>query len=884
MNEKTDRYLLSKVSSRQKAWFNKLGKVLVLLKVFGKRALHFYQTTHTQKVGKSMKLSTKLLEIVDHDDFLELKTNGAQFRVYLLDENIIRMRGTFDDEFAPEESYALAKTAWDDQTDELLGDERTRVQALPTHLQTTDFGYAVSTGKYTLNIYTEPFMFEIVDQNGNVVHKDLAKRAFAQDELGRSFHYSAMGDHNYFYGFGEKSGELNKYKRRMRMHNTDSLGWNAAKSDPLYKMIPFYIDLNGDNNVASGLFYNNSYDSVFDMDSEHSNYWLRYSYFQCDGGDLDVFFIGGPTIKDVVEHYTDLTGKSAMTPLASLGYMGSTMYYTELDEHADDAILDFVDTCKKYGIPCDGFFLSSGYTSGQDGKRYVFNWNKTRFPDPKQFVAELKKRGVLLSPNIKPGLLTTNPLTDDFEAHDAFVKTPDGSASQLDQYWGGPAHFVDFTSEAGRQEWADHMTESLLSIGITSLWNDNNEYEINDNEAQVDAEGLKKKIGAVKPIMSTMMAKTAKDALYNYDPNIRPYLTNRAGFAGIQRYAQTWAGDNGTSWTNVKYNVPTILGMGLSGVANQGCDIGGFDGPAPEPELFVRWVQNGVFQPRFSIHSSNTDNTVTEPWMYPEYTKYIREAIKLRYTLIPYFYSLLFEASTKGSPIMRPLVYEFQDDPKVAEESFEFMLGPSLLVANVLDKGQTVKDVYLPAGASWYELKTSKYYEGGQTIHIPVDISSVPLFLRTGSIVPRSPEVQNLHNDPIDKLNLLIEPSTATSFTVYEDDGRTNDYQQGEFLTTTYAVTPAESGVTIDVTNKGDYKTQVEKMVLSVICPKVAPFSIAIDGQAVPQFLNFDKFTNAAEGWYFNGENRQVEIRYANKKVAQYQVQISFSVKDLISI
>ncbi|KRM12151.1 TIM-barrel domain-containing protein [Paucilactobacillus suebicus] len=831
-----------------------------------------------------MKVSTKLLNVVNNDDFLELETNGAKFRVYLLDENIIRMRGTFDDEFAPEESYALTKTAWDDKTDKLLGDERTRVQAIKTDPKKTEFGYTVSTGKYTLNIYQEPFAFEIVDENGNIVHQDLAKRAFLQDDNGRSFHYSSMGDHNYFYGFGEKSGELNKFKRRMRMHNTDSLGWNAKKSDPLYKMIPFYIDFNGEDNIASGLYYNNSHDSVFDMDSEHSNYWKRFSYFECDGGELDVFFIGGPTIKKVVEHYTDLTGKSAMMPLPSFGYMGSTMYYTELDENADVAILDFVDTCKKYGIPCDGFFLSSGYTSGKDGKRYVFNWNKTRFPNPQDFVNKLKEKGVLLAPNIKPGMLTTHFLTKDFQEHDAYVKTSDGRDDQVDQYWGGNAHFVDFTSEAGRQEWAKHMTDSLLSLGITSIWNDNNEYEINDNNAVVDAEGLKKKIGAVKPLMSTMMAKTAKDAINKYNPDARPYLVNRAGFAGIQRYAQTWAGDNRTSWTNVKYNVPTILGMGLSGVANQGCDIGGFDGPAPEPELFVRWVQNGIFQPRFSIHSSNDDNTVTEPWMYPQYTSYIRDAIKLRYTLIPYFYSLLYEASTIGSPIMRPLVYEFQDDPKVAEESFEFMLGSSLLIANVLDKGQTVKGIYLPEGSDWYEIKTAKYYQGGQTIEVPVDLSSIPMFLRTGGIVPRSPEISNLHNDIIDKLDLLIEPSVKSSFTVYEDDGKTNDYKRGQSLETTFDFQPLDGGVLVNVTQTGKYQTKVKNMVLSVCCPGVAPFSVSIDGIKVEQFLNFDKFENADEGWYFNGESRQVEIKYANRQVDKYQVQISFSVKDLISI
>lgn len=670
----------------------------------------------------------------------------------------------------------------------------------------------------------------------------------------------------------------------MRMHNTDSLGWNAAKSDPLYKMIPFYIDFNTTTNIASGLYYNNTHDSVFDMDCEHSNYWLRYSYFQCDGGDLDVFFIGGPTIKQVVEHYTDLTGKSAMMPLPSLGYMGSTMFYTELDQDADQAILDFIDTCKKNGIPCDGFFLSSGYTSGKDGKRYVFNWNKKRFPDPQKFVAELKKRGALLAPNIKPGMLVTHPLADEFMEKDAYIKTPDGQGSQVDQYWGGDAHFVDFTNPHGRDAWEQKMTEALLSIGITSIWNDNNEYEINDTQAVVDAEGQKSTIGALKPIMPTMMAKAAKDAINCYDATVRPYLVNRAGFAGIQRYAQTWAGDNYTSWTNVKYNIPTILGMGLSGVANQGCDIGGFDGPLPEPELFVRWVQNGIFQPRFSIHSCNNDNTVTEPWTYPAYTKYIRAAIQLRYSLVPYLYSLLYEASTKGSPIMRPLVYEFQDDPQVAEESFEFMLGASLLVANVVDKGQTAKSVYLPAGVDWLDLKTSQYYTGGQTITIPVDLGSIPMFLKAGSIVPQSKGLMNLHNDVIDKLDVLIEPSRDAEFVVYEDDGVTNNYRQGETLETTIKTTATADGVLIDFSRVGQYQTQVKTMALAVCCPKIAPLSVDLADQSLPRYLNAAKFADAAEGWYFDGESRQVQIKYANPEVADYAVKVNFSVKDLISI
>ena len=834
--------------------------------------------------GATVKISTRLTGLEHRGDHVDVSTDGARFQVYLLDENIIRIRSTFKDEFPEELNYALVKTAWDDATDELMAGERERVDAIEPHVEEPAEGvYEMSTGKYTLRITSEPFVFEVLDADGNVLHADLPGRSFMQDSLGRPTHYVKMGDHNHFYGFGEKSGELNKIRRRMRMHNVDSLGWDASKSDPLYKMIPFYINFDAERNLTHGLFYNNSADSVFDMDCEHSNYWLRYSYFQAEAGDIDLYFIGGPTIKDVVEHYTDLTGKTAMMPLSSLGYMGSTMFYTELDKDCDKAVGDFVDTCAKYGIPVDGFFLSSGYTSGEDGKRYVFNWNYDRFPDPKAFIETLEDKGVQVSPNIKPGMLNTHHLTDDFEQARAYVRTSDDAASQVDRYWGGPAHFVDFTSPAGRAKWSEHMTKQLLANGIRWIWNDNNEYEIADNDAIAEADGLKRPIGELKPLMSTLMAKTAHTAIEAYDPDVRPYVTNRAGYAGIQRYAQTWCGDNGTTWTNLKYNVSTILGMGLSGVANQGADIGGFDGHAPEPELFVRWVQNGVFQPRFSIHSCNTDNTVTEPWMYPEYTYLIADAIRLRYQLAPYFYSLLHEASVTGAPIMRPLVYEFQHDPKAWDESFEFMLGPSLLIANVLDKGVDSIDVYLPSGADWYDFETRRWLEGGQTVTVPVTLASIPMFLRSGGLVPQCPGLTNLHNQTIDHLTLLVEPGEHASFTLYEDDGVSRAYERGEMLETAITVTPSAEGVDVDFAPKGSYKTRVETMQLEVLCRRIAPLSVEVAGRSIERFLNYDKFLACEEGWFFDGQTRKALVRYATPDGA-YRTSLVFKAKDLVSI
>ncbi|PJI09191.1 MULTISPECIES: TIM-barrel domain-containing protein [Clostridium] len=829
-----------------------------------------------------MKVSNKIISLKNVENYLEIITNAAKYRIILLNDDIVRIRCTFDKEFQKEASYALVMTAWNDETDNLLAKERVKVEALSSKYEDLGDHILLSTAKLNINIYKEPFGIEILDKKGNVLHSDLMEKAYVEDSKGRLYHYSCMEDNDYFYGFGEKSGYLNKRRRRMRMHNYDTYGYDSECTDPLYKHIPFYVKFNSKNNIASGLFYNNSYDSIFDVGCERVGYWKDYSYFCADGGELDVFFIYGPTIKNVVKNYTDLTGKTKLPPRYSLGYMGSTMYYTELDKDSDKTILKFLDKCKEAEIPCDGFFLSSGYTSSKDNKRYVFNWNYDRFSDPKDFVEQMKEKGASLVPNIKPGMLKSHPLYKEFDESDAYIKDETGKKSEQERYWGGHASFVDFTSPKGREEWKKHLKDSLVSLGITSIWNDNNEYDMKNDDAVCCVEGLKRGIGGLRPIMTNLMSFVANEAVEEVYPNARQYVISRSGFAGIQRYAQTWAGDNGTSWKSLKFNIPVILGLGLSGVANQGCDIGGFYGEAPEPELFVRWVQNGIFQPRFSIHSCNTDNTVTEPWMYPSYTKYIRDAIKLRYKLVPYMYSLLYEASTEGNPIMRPLVYEFPEDKKLLEESFDFMLGKSILVANVLEKGAKTRKVYLPKGALWFEWNTKHVYQGGQTIEFDVSLDSIPMFIRSGAIVPVCGELTNLHKDSMEKLNLMIEPSQESSFVLYEDDGTTNDYKNGDYLKTTIAI-DNKSGIKISFNKTGNYKTEVKKMLVDVICKDMAPKQVKLKDKVLPMFLDEKEWESSEFGWHYDIEQKTVRVKYNNVD-GDYILHVDCDMKDLIAM
>lgn len=733
--------------------------------------------------------------------------DAADVMLVFLSDDVVRIRVSFRKEF-PEASYTLVTTAWEDRLDPLFKDERTRIEALTVPCEETEKALTFTTATMKLVLKKQPFSFSLYDGNGKVIYRDLPERAFETDQLGRLSHYSCMDRENdHFFGFGEKTGHLDKKGRRLRMSPKDAIGHDPEKGDPMYKHIPFYVRVNENNLHALGLFYHNSYDCVFDMGEEISGYWERYCYYQTDGGDIDLFLINGPQVKDVVERYTWLTGRTILPTKQSLGYCASTMYYAELEENCDEEIYKVIDKHFQEDILIDNFWLASGYSSGEeDNLRYTFNWNYKRFPDPKKFFEVMNGKGINVIPNLKPGVLKNHPYAKYYEDRNAFIKTPDGSDDYYGRWWGGEGRFIDFTGPAGRNAWKELLKSNILAMGTKTVWNDNCEMDgIEDRDAQCDFEGETGTMAELKIIHSNMMAYVAKEALAEMYPNERPYIINRAGFAGVQRYAQVWGGDNLTDWRTVKFNIATIMGMGLSGCANMGCDIGGFAGPAPEGELLLRWIQSGIFQPRFTINSANSDNTVTQPWMYEENLPYVRAAYAQRYRMLPYLYSMMYEASVKGTPVMRPLFMEFPEDKKCyTDQNLTFMFGPAVLVANVVEKGAKTRTIYLPAGTKWYDMNDQmREYEGGQTIEIPVDLGSIPMFLRGSAIYFTSEDVKHILSDTLRQLDLTIAAEADTSVVFYDDDGHTENYQKGDYAKTTISVTAGDRKV-ISFHKEGD--------------------------------------------------------------------------------
>ena len=821
---------------------------------------------------------------LNSDNSILIECDQSYTKLFLLTDDIIRIRTSFSNDFL-EESYILTLTAWEDRFDKLLGGERKSIRALTPQVKNESTKLTIETQSLNIQINKNPFYIEVYNQNGQLLFSDLKTRPYTQDQIGRVSHYTEIDiEKDYFYGFGEKTGSLNKLRRRLVQNAKDTLGYEPEFSDPLYKHIPFYIKLNSDTKHAVGFFYNNTFESVFDMGVEHSNYHHRYSYFCADGGDLDLFVLNGPSIAKVIQNYTDVTGKSAMLPIYALGYLGSTMYYVELPENCDNEIVGFIKRCRSELIPIDNFHLSSGYTVDEGNKRQLFTWNSKRFSDPAKFFKEMHDNGAPTTPNIKPGVLLTNPNYPEMSRKKVFIgQNSESGEPYVDYWWGGLGSFFDFTNPIARQVWSDYLTESLFNNGVTSLWNDNCEFDsLTDRDVSCDFDGKRTKLAEVKSIQPNLMAHTGYTAMLKHNPTTRPYSVNRGGFAGIQRYSQTWAGDNYTSWKSLRFNIATILGMGLSGVANNGCDIGGFWGPHPDAELFVRWVQNGIFQPRFSIHSCNTDNTVTEPWMYTEYTHLIRSAINLRYSLMPYFYSLLREANVYGHPIMRPLVYEFQNDRKTYTESIDFILGSSLLVANVVEQAATSRKVYLPAGSDWYDFYSYKHYPGGQQIEVPVKLDTIPLFIRDSAIIPCSNNINKLESGDFKQIELILGGKYST-VDLYQDDGLSQEYLTGSFHQTAIEVIPNNEQTIIKFSISGKFKPITRNLKLILINKNKGPFWVSVNGQKIKQYLHRETFENQNCGWYYSNSKGAVEV-ITDFPHINAEIIVSFAHFDLIGM
>ncbi|HEV3430843.1 MAG TPA: glycoside hydrolase family 31 protein [Paraburkholderia sp.] len=733
---------------------------------------------------------------------------GATIEVFVLEEDIVRLRVLPDGKPHGPCTWAIAP-GMDDVP--LEGRERLDLSgfALPRYVsEIADDCVRVSTSKIRLTVRLDGgFCSWQINKDGewNVALEDRPTQAYNfgwWDE--RVYHYVRRLPGEMYLGLGERAGALDRANQSFRMTNVDAMGYSAKSTDPLYKHIPFYLTWRAQTQTGFGLFYDTLADCTFDMGRELDNYHGHYRHFVADHGDLDYYFIASAgTPLDAVRRFTWMTGRPALMPKWGLGYSGSTMTYTDAPD-AQARMNEFTDRCAEHDILCDSFHLSSGYTS-IGAKRYVFNWNREKFPDVEGFVQRYLDHGVKLCANIKPCLLRDHPEFEHAQREGLLIRSADGEPAWV-QFWDEVGAYLDFTNPATVTWWKARVTDALLRHGIASTWNDNNEFEIWTPDALAHGFGKPFPAREAKVLQTLLMMRASRDAQRAYAPEKRPFLVSRSGCVGMHRYVQTWSGDNATSWETLRYNLKMGLGLALSGVSNIGHDIGGFAGPAPAPELFIRWVQFGVFMPRFSIHSWNDDGTVNEPWMYPELTPRIASLVKLRYRLIPYLYQLLHDSSARYEPVLRPTFAEFPADPQCYAECDDMMLGASLLVAPVVEAGQIERQVYLPAGARWFDYWSGEVFDGGQIVTLPAPWDAPVMLIREGGVIALNVADQHFAQRA-DRRAFIVAPMAGeghASVRYVEDDGESQAWRDGACGTWRIAVHGAVKTLSITVDREGD--------------------------------------------------------------------------------
>ncbi|KHN98374.1 neutral alpha-glucosidase ab precursor [Metarhizium album ARSEF 1941] len=622
------------------------------------------------------------------------------------------------------------------------------------------------------------------------LHTDLPDRSYVVDGDGIA-HYSRYKRGTLHVGLGEKAAPMNLSGRRFELSATDSFGYDVYRTDPLYKHIPLLINATPAGCV--GLFSTSHGRGEYSVGAEMDGMWGRYKVYRQDYGGLEEVVIVGKTLKDVVTTYAEFAGYPLLVPRWAFGYLSGGMKYSMLDDPpASEALLRLARKMREHDIPCSAHQMSSGYTVAErePKTRNVFTWNRHRFPDPRGWIQEHHKLGMRLIANVKPYVLASHPEYQKLKNAGALFTDPHTKTTAVARLWsagGGESDeggHIDFTSAAGFGWWVNGV-KKLREEGIDCIWNDNNEYAIADDSWQCALdqpslavpEGLEERrsIGLWgRSLHTELHGKASHDALLEADPDSRPFVLTRGATAGTMRYAcSSWSGDNMTSWPGMKGANALSLTAGMCLMQCYGHDIGGFEGPQPSPELLLRWVQLGVYSPRFAINCFKTgdDNNVgdvIEPWMHPSITHLVRKAIKRRYEMIPYLYSLMLSSHQTAIPPQRWTGWGYESDPEIwtpemMDGECQYWLGDSILVGGVYEPGASQARVYLPkqtdSDEGFLNLNAPyQHFPPGQWITIDAEWhgAGIPVLAKVGTAIPIGRDVQVL--SPGEKENVAGLP------------------------------------------------------------------------------------------------------------------------------
>jgi alpha-glucosidase len=655
--------------------------------------------------------------------------------------------------------------------------------------------FFIKTEKLTLQVDFDTFSLSFFDAAGNLLNAD--------DSLGTAWigtevtTYKQVQKNEKFVGLGEKTGNLNRSGRAYTNWNTDYFAYGVG-DDPLYISIPFYIGIH--DKGAYGIFLDNTHKTVFNFGASTN----RFIYFNAEDGDMDYYFMHEPTVAGIISRYTELTGRMAMPPKWALGFQQCRYSY-----YPDKEVLTLANTFRDKNMPADVIYLDIHHMEAYK----VFTFDGEKFPDAKGMITALKAKGFRVVVIMDPGIKTETGYLpyDEGKEKDLFVKFPDGIQYE-GQVWPGWCAFPDFTKPETRTWWAEKMS-FYTEAGVDGFWTDMNEPaswgQFTPNLIEFDFEGNTASHRQARNIYGMQMARSAQEGSLLQNGNERPFVLTRAGFSGIQRYAAAWTGDNIASEEHMLAGIRLINSLGMSGVAFAGYDVGGFAGESSR-SLFARWMSIAAFSPLYRAHSM-INSCDAEPWAFGEEVEEIsKNYMMLRYRLLPTIYSAFYEATQSGLPLVSSLAIDYSDENKVFSTSFQnqYLFCNRFLVAPVESYKEIIK-VYLPKG-HWYYLYSDQVYSGSNTIYADCPINYLPVYVKGGSIFSMQSDVYSTGESHDGILQIHVYQGTeGSSFTHYEDDGNSHEYQSGNYLKREITYSPESNRLIFNKT-EGLYTTDFQ--------------------------------------------------------------------------
>ena len=704
---------------------------------------------------------------VARSDGADIHSDRWLVRVTALADDILRVRAVMATDLPQDASWAVP--------------EEMRGRSVNVSVKNDNDAVSFQTASLSVRIERSPLRLIVSDLAGHVISADAPTRAVAAADGGFTLR-KVLPQTEHFFGLGDKTGPLDRRGQAFTLWNTDAYHFQES-TDPLYKSIPFFIAAGGPGG-SYGILLDNTWRSWFDFGKQDP----QTLAFGSAAGPIDYYLIYGPSVRHVVERYTDLTGKPPLTPVWALGFQQSRYSYMSASE-----VQHIADRLRAERIPADVIWLDIDY---QDRNR-PFTTNPTTFPDLPGLTRRLRQQGLRLVAITDLHIAAAPDQGylpyDSGVTGDHFLKRPDGSL-YIGRVWPGPSVFPDFTRRDTRAWWGT-LYRDFVAAGISGFWNDMNEPSVFDTPIKTLPLDTQHRIAEpgfiprqathseIHNVYGMLNSQATYAGLSRLQPNERPFVMTRASYAGGQRYAATWTGDNSSTWNHLKLSIPMLLNLGMSGFAYSGADVGGFIG-APSPELMTRWIEIAAFMPIFRAHSEK-GTPAKEPWMDgPQHTRIRRQFIEQRYQLMPYLYALADENARTGAPLMRPLFYEFPDVlDSPCEQPTAFLLGDRMLIAPSpdLESPQPYK-ICLPAGR-WYDYWTgAQVAVQPQTITVTPALDRLPVFVRAGAILPTQPLVQSTSQTPQGPLSLDVYPGEDCHGTIYADDGHSMAYtQQGYF-------------------------------------------------------------------------------------------------------